>query len=192
MGLQPFRRGRQGGTEGAAPCCSLLPLSFLVLCLCGGLRHGDRAMDALHLPGMLHMDSVRYVLYFSASPCATRALLGCSRYTVRCFSLLAVLETPLATSPCKALQPKSWKSILQGRHHPEGLVAGVEPWERWEPSPEACRQLCTPPAKEPREASWQSRTQGCFHPSHIPGKSKCWCSMLGPLLHKLPMNGCVE
>lgn len=59
MGLQLCRRGRQGGTEGAAPCCSLLPLSFLVLCLCGGLRHGDQGMDTLHPAGMLRLDSAR-------------------------------------------------------------------------------------------------------------------------------------
>lgn len=119
MGLQICRRGRQGGTEGAAPRCSLLPLSFQVLCLCGGLRHGDQGMDALHLPGMLRMDSARYVLYFSASPRATRALSGCSRYPVRCFSLLAVLETPLTTSPCKALQPELEKHFT-GQASPRG------------------------------------------------------------------------
>lgn len=63
------------------------------------------------------------------------------------------------------------------------------PWERREPSLGACVQLRTTPVREPREASQQSRLQGCSHPSHVLGKSKRRCSMLGPLLHKLPMNG---
>lgn len=189
MGLQLCRRGRQGGTEGAAPCCSLLPLSFLVLCLCGGLRHGDQATDAHHLPGMLHVDSVRYVLYFSASPCATPALSGCSRYTVRCFSLLAVLETPLKTSPCKALQPKSWKSILQGRHHPEGLVAGVEPWERWEPSPEACRQLCTPPARSQGKPAGRARPRDAPIPPTSRGRANAGAPFWGPSCTNFPRMG---
>lgn len=52
-----------------------------MLCLREGLRHGDQGMDAFHLCGMLRMDSARYVLYFSSSTRATRALAGHSRYT---------------------------------------------------------------------------------------------------------------
>lgn len=34
-------------------------------------------------------------------------LQGTANTLMRCFSLLAALETPLMTSPCNALQPKS-------------------------------------------------------------------------------------
>lgn len=35
----------------------------------------------------------------------------------------------------------------------------------------------------------RAELQGCCYSSHVPGKSQHWCSMLVPLLHKLPMTG---
>ena len=104
-------------------------------------------------------------------------LQGKAGTVVRCFSLLAALETPLMTSPCNTLQPKSWKSVLPGRHHPEGLVAGVDPWERREPSPGACMQPHTPPAREAKEASQQSGAPGMLPFLPHPGEEQM------PVLH---------
>lgn len=72
MGLQLCRRGRQGGTEGAAPCCSLLPLSYLVLCLCGGM--GTRGWTLSTLLGcctwILHgMSSIFLLAHVLPEPC---------------------------------------------------------------------------------------------------------------------------
>ena len=86
-----------------------------------------------------------------------KPLQGTAGTLMRCFSLLAALESPLTTSPCNTWQPKSWKSVLQGRHRPEGLVAGVDPCERQEPSPGSLCAAVYPASKRAKGSQLAER-----------------------------------